>query len=185
MRIERKKQILPRARNDISSRKSLGGTAKRADDSGKVFCVLKEANGGGACGSGRVTGSDVFESDSADGDDGNLHGLTNFAKTVDALGRAVKGLRRRVKNWTEVDIVRAIAGGTESGAERMARNADEKIERLAGILCETVAKTAGIGNGKTILSEMNAARASGKGDVDAIVNDNARLRRADANCLKR
>jgi hypothetical protein len=74
---------------------------------------LKKADGGGPGCTGGVTGSDIFQIDSADGDNGNLNGLANLTETFDALRRAIEGFRRRVKDGTEIDVVRAIASCPE------------------------------------------------------------------------
>jgi len=89
-----------------------------------------------------------------------------------------------MKNWTEVDIVRTVACGAKSRAERVTRNADEEIEAFAGILFETGTKAARVRNGKTIFTEVNAARSGGESDVDAVVDKNARVGRAGANGLQ-
>jgi len=89
-----------------------------------------------------------------------------------------------VKNWAEINIVRTVARRAESRAERVTGNADEEIEAFAGILFETGTKAARVRNGKTIFTEVNAAGSGGEGDVNAVVDENASVRRADANGLQ-
>ena len=153
------------------------------DRGGKIGGFLEEPNGGGTSGSGGVARGDVFERDATDGDHGNRNGATNLAQAFDTLWRAVERFRRRVKNWAEVNIVRAVACSAESRAKGVTGNADEEIEAFAGMLFETGAEAARVRNGKAIFTEVNAARSGSESDVDAVVDKNASARRAGANGL--
>ena len=154
------------------------------DRGGKIGGFLEQPNGGGPSGSRGIARSNIFERDATDGDHGNAYGATNLAQAFDTLWRAVERFRRRVKNWAEVNIVRAVACSAESRAKGVTGNADEEIEAFAGILFETGTKAARVRNGKTIFTEVNAARSGGESDVDAVVDKNARVGRAGANGLQ-
>ncbi len=90
-----------------------------------------------------------------------------------------------MKNGAEVDVVRAIACGAEGRAERVARNADEKVEAVAGLLFEAGAETASFGNGKTVFAEVNAAGTRGESYINAVVDKNAGARRAGSHGVQR
>ena len=150
--------------------------AQGSYDGRKFDCILEKADGGGTGGSRSVAGSDVFQRNAADGDDGNLNGLAYLAQALNALRRAVKGLRRRMEDGAEINVVRTIPGGANSRAERMARNTNHKIERLARIFFETLAQPARIGNGKAIFADVNAAGSGGEGNVYTIVDEDSRTR---------
>jgi len=150
--------------------------AQGSYDGRKVDCVLEKADGGGTGRSCSVAGSDIFQSNAANGNDGNPHGLAYLAQALNALRRAVKGLRRRMEDGAEIDVIRTIPGGANSRAERMARNTNHKIERLARIFFETLAKPARIGNGEAIFTDVDTTGSGGEGNVYAIVDEDSRTR---------
>lgn len=55
----------------------------------------------------------------------------------------------------------------------MARDTNQKIEGLAGTLCEARDKAARVRHGETVLAEMNATGAGRESDIDAVVHDDA------------
>src|SRR5579859_1651403 len=121
-----------------TGRRLLGLPAKRLDEADGISRVLKKADSsdtGGPCGE---AGCDVFQRNSADGEDGNVYGATNFGETLKSLGRAERGLRGGGEDRSKEQEV--CAGGRRrlGRFERMERHANEKIggARVGGLISQ-------------------------------------------------
>jgi len=141
---------------------------------------LKQSNRGDSRSAGVQARCRVFERDPADGQDWNSYCVADLLEARQALWRAKDGFRRRGKYGAEENVIGALAFGLNRGFERMARRSDQKVRRNACVsiaLRRATFPRSDRRDRQGIFSEMYARRSRGKGNVEAIVDDNPRSRR--------
>lgn len=141
---------------------------------GEVRRILKKANCGDTCSPGSETSRGVFQSNPADGENGDGHRATNFGEKVQPLRRAEGCFGGRCKYGAEEKVIRAGSGGGLCRFERMARDACQKDVARVTAGRNRVDQTFSFFNGQRIFTQMNAAGALGESHVQAVVHQDAR-----------
>lgn len=142
-----------------------------AEEGGGVGSILKEADGGDAgSASGEASGR-VRKSDAADGQDRDGNRCANFPEPRNALRRPERGFRGSGEDGAEEDVICAGGGSGLGRRERMTGDAHQKIRRGARVCAQEAPR---FGARERLFAEVNAAGGLRKGDVQAIVHDEAR-----------
>lgn len=142
-----------------------------AKEGGGVGRILKEADGGDAgSASGEASGR-VIKSDAANGQDLDGNRCANFPEPRKALRRPERGFRGSGEDGAEENVAGAGGGSGLGGFERMTGDTHQKIRRGARVCAQEAPR---FGAREGLFAEVNAAGGLRKGDVQAIVHDEAR-----------
>lgn len=135
---------------------------------GRAFRGGGGEDGADAGGAGTTDGKqfgDARGDDAAEGEDGQWGGGAGGAQGVEADRCTVGGFGGCKPDWPEGDEVGPGAGGEENFLMVMGGNADQPFRTEEG---------AGLGNGEGVAAEMNAVGFRRQGDIEAVVDQQAR-----------